>query len=69
MDNTPFMLRGTISRAVYGGDHMEYDVTIDGFSEPLLLVDARVGSPFPVASAIGIALTPSGLALLPVGAP
>jgi iron(III) transport system ATP-binding protein len=57
--------RGTIRRAVYGGDHMEYDVTLEGFSESLFVVDARVAMPFAPGDAVWVALSASGLALLP----
>ncbi len=61
----PNMLRGTIRRAVYAGDHMEYDVTLDGIAGSLFVVDAGVASPFAPGDVVGIALASLGLALLP----
>ena len=61
----PNTLRGTIRRVVYAGDHMEYDVAIDGFSQTLFVVDTRVAAPFAAGAPVGIALTSTGVALLP----
>ena len=58
-------LRGIVRRAVYGGDHMEYDVTLDGFAQSLFVVDARVAAPFLAGAPVGVTLAPAGLALLP----
>ena len=59
--------RGTIRRAVYGGDHMEYDVTVSGFSEAVFAVDNNVAAPFAVGDEVGVAFSVTGLALLPAG--
>jgi iron(III) transport system ATP-binding protein len=64
----PNMLHGMIRRVVHGSEHMEYDVTIAGFSEPLFVVDARVAAPYVAGAPVGIALATSGLALLPMAA-
>jgi iron(III) transport system ATP-binding protein len=57
--------RGFIRRAVYGGDHMEYDVTVNGFSEAVFAVDTNVSAPFAVGDEVGVTFSPTGLALLP----
>ncbi len=62
----PDTLTGTIRRAVYSGDHMEYDVVLVGFSESLFVVDARAATPFAAGAPVSVALSPSGLALLPL---
>jgi iron(III) transport system ATP-binding protein len=61
-------LTGTIRRAVYGGDHMEYDVVLNGFSESLFVVDGRAGTPFSAGTSVSVALSDAGLALLPLAA-
>ena len=58
-------LSGRIRRAVYGGDHMEYDVTLDGFDESLFVIDPAVAAPLAVGAEVGVTLLPTGLALLP----
>jgi iron(III) transport system ATP-binding protein len=58
-------LCGTVRRAIYAGDHMEYDVALAGFPDPLFVVDDRVATPFQVGETVGITLMQSGLALLP----
>jgi iron(III) transport system ATP-binding protein len=62
-------LRGTIQRAVYAGDHMEYDIALDGFSDTLFAIDAQVGAPLAKGAAVGVGLATSGLALLKRTAP
>ena len=62
----PGSLRGRIRRAVYGGDHMEYDVAVDGFTASLFVIDPHVADPLPVNTSVTLSLTHSGLALLPV---
>jgi iron(III) transport system ATP-binding protein len=58
-------LRGVIVRAVYCGDHMEYDVAIEDFPRPLFVVDANVADPRPAGDTVGLDLVTTGLALLP----
>ena len=62
-------LRGTIRRAVYGGDHMEYDVTISGFEETVFVVDTNVAAPLASGRTVGVTFSPLGLSLLPAATP
>jgi iron(III) transport system ATP-binding protein len=57
--------RGTIRRAVYGGDHMEYDVTVSEFTWTLFVVDSHVSAPFAEGDEVCVTFSPTGLALLP----
>ena len=61
--------RATIRRAVYGGDHMEYDVMVDGFSEMVFVVDTNVLTPFAAGDTVGVTFSTTGLALLPRATP
>ena len=58
-------LHGTIRRAVYAGDHMEYDVALGGYTDTLFVIDPQVATPRAIDSAVGIDLLVTGLALLP----
>jgi iron(III) transport system ATP-binding protein len=62
------LLRGTIRRAVYCGDHMEYDVMVEDFSTPVFVVDSNVADPPPAGATVGIELVMTGLSLVPAGA-
>jgi iron(III) transport system ATP-binding protein len=64
MDNIA-AARGTVRRAVYGGDHMEYEVMIDGFDETVFVVDTNVSTPLPEGRVIAVRFSSSGLSLLP----
>jgi iron(III) transport system ATP-binding protein len=61
-------MTGTVRRAVYGGDHMEYEVLLTGFSDPVFVVDTNVTLPLADGQAVGITLSETGLALLPAAA-
>jgi iron(III) transport system ATP-binding protein len=61
-------LRGTIRRAVYGGDHMEYDVMLDGFTETIFVVDTNVAAAWPEGGPVCVTLSEAGLSLLPAPA-
>jgi len=61
----PGVLRGTVRRAVYGGDHMEYDVVVDGFVETIFVVDTNVTAPWPEGGAVRVTLSEAGLSMLP----
>jgi iron(III) transport system ATP-binding protein len=58
-------LCGTIRRAVYGGDHVEYDVVLDGFSATIFVIDTNVSSPWQVGDPVRMTLSETGLSLLP----
>jgi iron(III) transport system ATP-binding protein len=55
---------GTIRRTVYGGDHMEYDVTISGFKETVFVVDTNVSAPLTEGLAVSVTFSPLGMSLL-----
>ena len=61
--------RGIIRRAVYGGDHMEYDVMVSGFKDPVFVIDTNVSTAFVAGSEVGVEFLLTGLSLLPVTAP
>jgi iron(III) transport system ATP-binding protein len=63
------VLRGTIRRAVYGGDHMEYDVVLDGFVETIFVVDTNVSAPWRQGDLVRVTLSEAGLSLLPAHTP
>jgi iron(III) transport system ATP-binding protein len=58
-------LCGSIRRVVYGGDHIEYDVILEGFAEMVFVVDANVSAPFAEGDAVSVKFSQTGLALLP----
>jgi iron(III) transport system ATP-binding protein len=59
------VLRGTIRRAIYGGDHMEYDVAVDGLAETIFVVDMNVSAPLQEGGRVRLTLAEAGLSLLP----
>ena len=59
------LLRGRIGRTVDRGDHMEYDVMVDDFPNPVFVVDSNVANPPPAGAAVGIELVTTGLSLVP----
>ena len=59
------LTHGIVRRAVYGGDHMEYDVAVGGFAEPVFAVDTNVSAPFAMGDVVIVTFSPTGLALLP----
>jgi iron(III) transport system ATP-binding protein len=61
--------RGTIRRAVYGGDHMEYDVLVNGFPATVFVVDTAVSAPFAEGEEVSVTFSSTGLSLLPVSRP
>lgn len=61
--------RGTIRRAVYGGDHMEYDVTVVEFTWTIFVTDTNVSAPFAEGDEVSVTFSPTGLSLLPVPRP
>ena len=65
---SPGLLDGIIRRAVYCGDHMEYDVMVGEFPNPVFVVDHNVADPPPAGAAVGIELVMTGLSLVPAGA-
>jgi iron(III) transport system ATP-binding protein len=58
-------LRGTIRRMVYGGNHLEYDVVLDGVSETIFVIDPNASSPWQIGSSVHLTLSEAGLSLLP----
>jgi iron(III) transport system ATP-binding protein len=58
-------LRGVIRRKVYGGNHLEYDVVLDGVSETIFVIDTNASSPWQIGSPVRMTLSETGLSLLP----
>jgi len=57
--------RGTVRRTVYGGDHMEYDVLLTGFTDTVFVIDQNVSAPWPEGHDVSVRFSPTGLSLLP----
>ena len=51
-------LTGRIAKAAYLGDHMEYQVAVDGMAKELFVIDTNVAAPRTTAGAfqVGIGL-------------
>ena len=58
-------LDGHIAKAAYLGDHMEYQVAVDGLAKGLFVIDANVAVPLEVGACVGIVLDAAGAALVP----
>src|ERR1700690_1243789 len=58
-------VRGIVGRVVYGGDHMEYDVKVSGFDDPVFVIDTNVSAPFMEGSEAQVRFFVTGLSLLP----
>jgi iron(III) transport system ATP-binding protein len=56
---------GIIRRAVYGGDHMEYDVAVNRFTGTVFVADRNVSVPFVAGDAVNVTFSSTGLSLLP----
>lgn len=61
----PGMLSGRIAKAAYLGDHMEYQVAVDGLDKELFVIDAEVATPRDVGAVVGLMLDAAGAALVP----
>ncbi len=59
------MPRGIVRRAVYGGDHMEYEVMMAGFTDMIFVIDTNVSAPFAMDGVVDLAFSTAGLSLLP----
>jgi ABC-type Fe3+ transport system substrate-binding protein len=57
-------LAGRIAKAAYLGDHMEYQVAVDGLAKELFVIDANVAAPLDVGVRVGIVLDADGAALV-----
>ena len=58
-------LAGRIAKAAYLGDHMEYQVAMDGLAKELFVIDANVAMPRDAGARVGIELDARGAALVP----
>jgi iron(III) transport system ATP-binding protein len=58
-------LTGLIAKAAYLGDHMEYQVAMDGLAKELFVIDSNVATPFDAGARVGIVLDANGAALVP----
>jgi iron(III) transport system ATP-binding protein len=58
-------LAGQIAKAAYLGDHMEYQVAVDGMAKELFVIDTNVAAPLDKGARVGIVLDADGAALVP----
>ena len=57
---------GSVVRATYAGDHMEYDVRLAGTETTVFAIDTHVATPLAIGADVSVHLDPTGLCLLPV---
>jgi len=58
-------LTGRIAKAAYLGEHMEYQVAVDGLEKELFVIDSAVAMPRETGTSVGVTLDPAGAALVP----
>jgi len=57
-------LAGRIVKAAYLGSHMEYEVTLDGVANDVLVVDPGVAAPFVLGDPVAIRILPNAAAVV-----
>ena len=58
-------LTGRIVKSAYLGSHMEYEVTMDGVTGDMFVLNGNVLTPMPTGTEVDIAIAPGGAALVP----
>ena len=58
-------LGAVVRKAAYLGDHMEYEVALDGLAGEVFVIDNDVVSPLQAGARIGVAIAPGGAVLVP----
>ncbi|UFN49185.1 ABC transporter ATP-binding protein [Roseomonas sp. OT10] len=56
---------GTVRKAAYLGDHMEYEVVLEGVPDDVLVIDPDVLSALPEGSAVGVRIDADGAVVVP----
>jgi iron(III) transport system ATP-binding protein len=56
----PNEVAGAIRKAAYLGDHVEYEVAIEGVPGEFLVVDPDVAAPLAQGAAVGVSIDPAG---------
>jgi len=61
----PSELPGEVRKAAYLGSHMEYEIALQAIEGEVLVFDPNVLTPFQPGDAVGVAIAPSGAAVVP----